>query len=96
MLALSHEHAQASAPDRVHPARIAGRAGDRHAVDGGGHAWSRIYQNGTYYNVDSTWGDPVPDKAGYCDEDWFWVSDNYLKTCDDPRTFDIDSMSQAA
>ena len=65
-------------------------------ADGGGHAWSRIYQNGTYYNVDSTWGDPVPDKAGYCDEDWFWVSDNYLKTCDDPRTFDIDSMSQAA
>ena len=61
-----------------------------------GHAWSRIYQNGVYYNVDTTWGDTVPDQAGYCDDTWFWVSDEYLKTCSTPRSFDIDSMSEAA
>lgn len=61
-----------------------------------GHAWSRTYQNGVYYNVDTTWGDTVPDQAGYCDDTWFWVSDEYLKTCSTPRSFDIDSMSEAA
>ena len=57
-----------------------------------GHAWSRIEQNGVYYNVDSTWGDT----GSACDDTWFWVSDDYLKTCSDPRTFDIDDMSEAA
>ena len=65
-------------------------------VNGGGHAWSRIYQNGTYYNVDVTWADPVPDRPGYCDDRWFWVSDQQLKTGPDPRTFDIDTMHRAA
>ena len=65
-------------------------------VGGSGHAWSRIYQNGTYYNVDVTWCDPIPDQPGYCDDEWFWVSDNYLKTCSEPRTFDIDTTSKAA
>ena len=65
-------------------------------VGGSGHAWSRLYQNGTYYNVDVTWCDPVPDQPGYCDDAWFWVSDNYLKTCSEPRTFDIDTTSKAA
>ena len=61
-------------------------------VDGGGHAWSRIYYNGSFYNVDATWGDPVPDKQNYSDETWFWVTDSFLKTGSDPRTFDIDSL----
>ena len=61
-----------------------------------GHAWSRIEQNGVYYNIDTTWGDTVPDRAGYCDYTWFWVSDEFLKNCSEPRTFDIDNMSKAA
>ena len=58
---------------------------------GTGHAWNRINSNGTYYNVDTTWADPVPDQPNYCDEDWFWVTDKYLKTCSKPRTFDSDT-----
>ncbi|MEA4895522.1 MAG: S-layer homology domain-containing protein [Oscillospiraceae bacterium] len=62
------------------------------SVDGVGHAWNRIYSEGKYYNIDATWADPVPDRANYCDEDWFWLTDSYLKTCDDSRTFDCDTL----
>ena len=62
------------------------------AADGVRHSWSRIYYNGSWYNVDTTWSDPIPDKANYCDEIWFWVSDSYLKTCSYPRTFDSDTL----
>ena len=62
-------------------------------ADGVGHAWNRIYSNGAYYNIDATWADPIPDRANYCDEDWFWVTDSYLKTCSDPRTFDSDKYA---
>lgn len=66
-------------------------------IGGTGHVWSRIYSGGTYYNVDVTWADPIPDQAGYCDDGWFWVTDNYLKyQASETRTFDIDGMSQAA
>lgn len=61
-------------------------------TDGSGHAWSRMYYNGSYVNVDVTWGDPIPDQANYSDETWFWVTDSYLKTCSDPRTFDSDGL----
>ncbi|MFB0920432.1 MAG: S-layer homology domain-containing protein [Oscillospiraceae bacterium] len=61
-------------------------------ADGVGHAWNRIYSDGAYYNIDATWADPIPDRANYCDENWFWVSDTYLKTCSDPRTFDSDTF----
>jgi len=56
------------------------------------HTWSRINDNGTWYDVDATWGDPYPDTPNYCDETWFWVSDSYLKTCKTSRTFDSDSL----
>lgn len=62
-------------------------------VDGVNHAWSRVYCDGVWYNVDATWCDPVPDRAGYCDESWFWVTDGYLKTGGDARTFDSDYLS---
>ena len=61
-------------------------------ADGSGHAWSRIYSDGAYYNIDTTWSDPVPDRPNYCDDSWFWVTDNYLKTCSDPRSFDSDTL----
>lgn len=62
-------------------------------ADGVGHAWNRVYSDGAYYNIDPTWADPIPDRANYCDEDWFWLSDSYLKTCSDPRTFDSDKYT---
>ena len=62
-------------------------------VGGVGHAWSRVYCDGVWYNVDTTWCDPVPDRAGYCDESWFWVTDSILKTGSDARTFDSDFLS---
>ena len=61
-------------------------------ADGVSHGWSRINYNGAWFNVDTTWSDPIPDRANYCDEEWFWVTDNYLKTCSDPRTFDSDML----
>lgn len=64
-------------------------------VDGVGHAWSRVYLGGVWYNVDTTWCDPVPDRAGYCDERWFWVTDSFLKTGSDARSFDGDVLGTA-
>lgn len=61
-------------------------------ADGVSHAWSRIYVGGAWYNVDTTWSDPIPDRANYCDETWFWVTDSFMKTCSDSRTFDSDTL----
>ncbi len=30
----------------------------------GGHAWNQVKVDGTWYNIDVTWDDPVPDKKG--------------------------------
>ncbi len=30
----------------------------------GGHAWNQVQVDGKWYNIDVTWDDPVPDKAG--------------------------------
>ncbi len=62
-------------------------------ADGVGHAWNRIFSDGAYYDIDTTWADPIPDRANYCNEAWFWVTDSYLKTCSDPRTFDSDALA---
>ncbi len=61
-------------------------------TQGDAHAWSRIYVDGTWYNVDATWGDPYPDTPNYCDETWFWLTDSYMKNCTPPRTFDCDTL----
>ena len=61
-------------------------------TDGANHAWSRILYDGVYYNVDTTWSDPIPDTPNYCNEKWFWLTDNEMKTGADARTFDIDTL----
>lgn len=62
-------------------------------AEGQGHVWSRIFAEGAWYNIDCTWGDPLPDRSGYCDETWFWRTDAWMKTCDAPRSFDADSLA---
>lgn len=52
------------------------------------HAWSRVLIGGVWYNVDTTWADPVPDRAGYCDERWFWLTDEALLAGTGVRSFD--------
>jgi hypothetical protein len=52
------------------------------------HAWSRVRLGGVWYNVDTTWADPVPDRAGYCDERWFWLTDEALLASSGARSFD--------
>ena len=47
-----------------------------------GHAWSMIQLDGQWYNVDATWDDPVPDKAGYCSHNFFLCSDEKLLELD--------------
>ncbi|NLV86766.1 MAG: hypothetical protein GX025_06075 [Clostridiales bacterium] len=56
------------------------------------HAWSRIYDGGVWYNVDTTWADPIPNTMGYWDDYWFWLTDDEIKYGPDPRTFDIDCL----
>lgn len=61
-------------------------------TDGAAHAWSRINDDGVWYNVDATWGDPYPDTPNYCDEAWFWLTDDAIKNSSPTRTFDSDTL----
>ena len=45
---------------------------------GVGHAWNSVNLDGSWYFIDSTWNDPVPDRkhnVSYC---YFLVTDDYL------------------
>ena len=46
---------------------------------GGSHAWNVVQIDGEWYHVDTTWDDPVPDKAGYVRYDYFLKSDAYMR-----------------
>ena len=46
---------------------------------GGGHAWNVVEIDGAWYHVDTTWDDPVPDRAGYVRYDYFLKSDDYMR-----------------
>ncbi len=52
------------------------------------HAWSRVKLGGAWYNVDASWADPVPDRENYCDERWFWLTDEALLKSSGTRSFD--------
>ena len=36
----------------------------RGTANGGGHAWNKVKVDGTWYWIDVTWDDPVPDRPG--------------------------------
>ncbi len=44
---------------------VGGQAG------GDDHIWNYVNLDGTWYYVDVTWGDPVPNRANYCNEAYF-------------------------
>ena len=65
---------------------MTGRAGEED------HAWSRMFHEGSWRNIDCTWGDPIPDQPGYWDETWFWRDDDWLRKADAGRSFDADGL----
>ena len=65
---------------------MTGRCGEN------GHVWSRIFSDGVWYNIDSTWSDPTTADPNYCDDSWFWVSDTFLRNAGKPRSFDSDTL----
>lgn len=54
-------------------------------ANGGGHVWSYLNLDGTWCYADPTFGDPVPDTAGYCDTSYFAVTKDFLLST---HTFD--------
>lgn len=46
--------------------------------NGGGHAWNKVKIDGNWYNLDSTWDDPVPDQPGSTSHKYFLITDDYL------------------
>lgn len=44
----------------------------------GGHAWNIVQIDGKYYQLDTTWDDPVPDRAGYARYEYFNINDSQM------------------
>lgn len=42
------------------------------------HAWNKVKIDGKWYNLDATWDDPVPDRKGKVQYNYFLVSDEQL------------------
>lgn len=50
------------------------------------HAWVKVCVDGVYYNVDVTWDDPVRDRPGLVEHQFFLLSDEKIQNL--PRTQD--------
>ena len=46
--------------------------------NGGGHAWNKVKVDGSWYNIDLTWDDPVSSRP-ILSYDYFLVSDAVMK-----------------
>ena len=47
-------------------------------ADGELHAWNRVKLDGKWYQVDSTWDDPIPDRIGYAGHIFLNVTDDIM------------------
>ncbi|MFJ7932737.1 DUF5050 domain-containing protein [Sporosarcina sp. NPDC096371] len=56
---------------------------ENHYVSGntndGLHSWNQVKVNGSYYFLDTTWNDPVPNKPGTVAYDYFLVTSDQLR-----------------
>lgn len=43
------------------------------------HAWNIVQIDGIWYQIDTTWDDPVPDRKGEVQYDFFLISDKKMK-----------------
>lgn len=54
------------------------------------HAWNMVAVNGTYYNVDVTWNDPVADQLGQARHKYLMKSTTYFQSSDGGHLKDND------
>lgn len=53
--------------------------------EGMSHVWNALDWEGERYYMDVTWGDPLPDREGYSEEKWFWLTWEELTALDPGR-----------
>lgn len=62
---------------------VTGTATDRNSGNSGSHAWTLVQLDGSWYHVDTTWDDPIPD--GRERQTYFCLTDAQI---DDDHTWD--------
>lgn len=55
------------------------------------HAWNRVRLDGKWYQVDSTWDDPIPDRGSFAGHQFFNVTDDIMDDTHVWTTSDYDA-----
>ncbi len=55
------------------------------------HAWNRVKLDGKWYQVDSTWDDPIPDRGSFAGHEFFNVTDDIMDDTHEWTFSDYDS-----
>lgn len=59
----------------------------------GGHAWNLVQLDGSWYHLDTTWNDPLPDRGNGVSYDYFLISDSQIGK---DHTWDVGKYPRAA